>query len=116
MLNLTPLEREILDHRLAVPDAIADGLAGEYPDDAVGAVCGLLAAGDYAGAVEVSRTVTYAVLRDAVDGSTYAATVADAVDNHEATPQRYAAVCRAGRSLAEKVGRLTGERVRFPEQ
>ena len=72
MLKLTTLERKILDHRLDVPDAIADAMAEcELDLTQLGTVVSLLLNGEYDKAEELNKTLAHAVLQEAVEGSTY---------------------------------------------
>jgi len=115
MLNLTEMEQRILNHRLEVPDAIADAIeAGE--DDEVGAVCDKLIAGDLDGANAIDADLTKYVLADAVEGSTYLACADGALSGGETTPQKYGAECRVGRSLAKKISAYVGQALRIPER
>lgn len=107
-LKLTPLELDILNHRLAVADALAEVLEGDYHKDDVVAVADLLAKGDLAAALRVSKVLVYDVLDDAVAGSTYLGSASSQ------SPQKQAAIYRAGESLACKVGCYIGRKLVYP--
>lgn len=118
-IDLTPSESDVLNHRLEVPDCLADALAEDYHPEDVEEIAGHLLARDYAAAVAISQKITHAVLADCVNGSTYAAaaysrgyTMADKDNSAQAAAWR--AAVRAGRSLAKKVSALIGEPVAFP--
>lgn len=106
VLKLTPLEREILNHRLEVPDAIADALMDndDYSlneEDIENAINKLYRGGD------AETDIEKLVLWDCVDGSTYGAR------SDEITHQKQAAIDRAGDSLARKVSAVIGKDVYF---
>ena len=115
---LTFLEFDILKHRLSVPDCIAQALGSDDPDnpegyhpDDVDAVCRLLHDGDFGAALNVGELITFEVLADAVNGSTFYC-ASESYD--DPSDQKLSAIARAGRSLAEKVAELTGIEVTFP--
>ena len=118
-MKLTYLEADILLHRLSVPDCIAEALADTYGFD-VGTVA------DTAEAIE--RVVSSSplltaelldlphaveVLIDAVDGSTYEAAAEGELEDGLMTLREFRRIGRAGRSLAEKIGRFVGRDVVF---
>lgn len=110
-ISLTPLEQEILQHRLDVPDAICDGLGGHgWHQEDVAAVVELVAAGNWDEACAICKPIACAALKDAVDGSTY---YGAAIGN--TSEQEMARILRAGNSLARKVAALIGERVIYPD-
>ena len=105
--SLTATEREIIVHRLEVPDAIADVLGEEYDPGAVADAIDRLSAG-----ADATSDVERAVLAECVAGSTY---YAAAVSDETLSPQKLDAILRVGRALARKVGDYTGQAVRFPD-
>lgn len=119
MTRLTKLQREILNHRLAAPDVIFSVLwddGHDFDAEAVDDACRHLMAGDDLQAAfdrsvaDCGRAVTEAVLRDAVEGSTWVGTI-----DGLASPNSVAAACRAGNQLAKIVGRMIRENLIFPE-
>lgn len=107
--SLKPLERDILKHRLS-GGTISEVLAEEgYAEQDVEEVEAMLLKGNYASAYARDKDIANAVLQDAVEGNTYLGS-ASAESN-----QKQAAIYRAGESLAEKVGRLIGKKVTFPD-
>jgi hypothetical protein len=114
MLKLTELEREIVRHRLEVPDAIIECLPEYHPAD-VEAVIDAMYADKFDDAKAISEGIVKAVLFDCVDGSTFGAAAYGAYSSGEITHQRYIAICVAGSKLARKVSELVGKRVVFPE-
>ena len=118
MLTLTKLERDILNHRLEVPDAICEALNADttedlerwHPDD-VDDVCECFLNGEFQKGFDVSEMLAKEVLVDAVEGSTYfGAAIADQSD------QKKAAIAKAGKSLADKVDFIVerDEPIEFP--
>ena len=72
-LNLTDTEWRILEHRLQVPDAIADTLQDDgiaHPTD-VHIIAELLQVGDWRAADAHSERITQEVLFDAAEGCTW---------------------------------------------
>ena len=108
-LNLTPLESEILRHRLECPDGIADALEMDF--NLAHEVCkSLLESGFLATLGGGASSVIHAVLADAVEGSTYYG-----ASKHNDSDQKLAAISRAGNSLAAKIGKLVGRELSYPE-
>lgn len=107
VLNLTPLEREILNHRLEAPDCIAECLDAET--ESVDRIAAEFIKGNFNAGFAIDRTLAEKILEDAVDGSTY---LGAAIDN--VSPQRERAIYRVGCSLAQKVSELIGRRVSYP--
>jgi len=111
-VKLTKLEQQILEHRLGEADCIAESIGW----DTVSVI--------RSAAKDIQECLPYlltpptdlmgAVLEDAVSGSTYGAASEGAV-GAEITQQKYQAILRAGRSLAEKVGQVLGYEVAWPE-
>lgn len=116
--KLTRHEREILNDRLAQGDCIAEVLSednaepGEafYAPEETEAVADLLLKGDVSGAVALNRDLCAAVLVNSVEGSIYAAVLR----GKPSLRRKYAAACKAGCSLASKVGEYVGREIRFP--
>ena len=99
-MKFTPLEREIVTHRLEVPDCIAEVL--EEDEDVVTDVCDKL--------IEVIKqpfrasTLTrlqQLVLIDAIDGSTYEALAEGAADNGQLTKVQLLAVRNSAANLQD---------------
>jgi hypothetical protein len=113
-MKLTPLQREILRHRLEVPDAIGDSLENSYDFDAAqleaafelgpDRVLARIEAGDYP-----ANDVETAILMDLVQNSTYYV-----CGKAEASRQYQSAVERAGKQLAEMVSAQVGCEIYFP--
>jgi hypothetical protein len=108
-IKLSPLQAEILSHRLEVPDALADAL--ERSTEQVEAACEELLR------LAKSRTIVWdalnslsrEVLIDAVEGSTYYG--ASSAGEH---PRQLANISKAGDSLADKLAKVSGQPVYFP--
>lgn len=104
MISLTLFEREILDHRLEVPDAIADAIERDF--DVVDESCRHLR---YDTIHWVIRPIDRLVLEDAVSGSTYAAAAS------QGSHQLQSETRRSGPNLAKKISKLIGKDVDFPD-
>ncbi len=100
-IRLTSLETIILDHRLTVPDALADALEEEFPnaEGNITDIADVLFLRDWAKAISINENIAKAVLADAVNGSTYYAL--------SITEYELNAIYRAGVSLANKVENFT---------
>lgn len=111
LAGLTPLESEILAHRLEVPDCIGDALEGEIDEDApLTDVCNMLLRGDVDKARGAFGTeLVYLVLADAVESSCYLGAA-----KHNVSDAQLRAIRRATESLADKVGTLIGKRLIAP--
>lgn len=109
--KLSPAERRAILHRLEVPDAIAEALA-ECESEAIAREAGTYsdefrrAAVNVAGRIErgainiaALSDLERAVLKDAIEGSTYVGQFDPAWDK----PQRIAAASRTLRSAADKL-------------
>jgi hypothetical protein len=103
-LKLTKLEREILEHRLEVPDCIAEFLEADF--DEVYAACQQIAAGEISDSPLVRD-----ILADCVEGSTFCGTMIGAVDDGDVTRAQYRAATRAAHSLARKIGAIVGRQL-----
>jgi len=114
----TKLEKEIILHRLHVPDAIADAFHEfDEPDErGVGdAIDLLLKHFEQGGPLpELRGTVAGEVLWDCIDGSTWMAVTNDAAYSGECTRQHAGRTLAAGNKLAAKVAELTGMECSFP--
>lgn len=106
VFTLTPAEWAAIQHRLETPDALADALEDDYARDDVETVASLLLLGEYESAMAVSETLVEAVMVDAIEGSTYAASVLN-------TPLERKALA-ALEHAAEKVGKHYQRRVIAP--
>ena len=120
-IRLTKLEADILKHRLQSPDAICETLSpdenggvGYHTEDTDAAIDALLR--NFPGrtletheAEQISPAIAKAVLKDAVEGSTWIGAML-ATESDQKIDQHI----EAGRSLAEKVGVYVGADVEFP--
>jgi hypothetical protein len=105
-LKLTAMETNILHHRLEVPDAICDVLDGQWDLDAIEICCDELIKGNFTRMMRDDPVLCEAVLRDAVEGSTYwACCYSDCQSKLQ-----LANVARACESLARKVGDFLGDK------
>lgn len=96
-LKLTPLQWDILYHRLQVPDAILESLKDErYNEDDLKEVIGYLADGALERAEHLSTEITSAVLDDLITESTWLCSMED-----NAT----------ARDLSEKMSNYLGHKV-----
>ena len=109
-MKLTPLEKDILNHRLEVPDSIIDALTDNDADEFgnwhpvdIEYVAERLLAGEFKDAIYHNEAITHAVLIDAVEGSTYWA-VADGAGK---SSQKIGSIIKAGQSLAVKIQEFT---------
>lgn len=120
---LTKLQKEIIQHRLDVPDCIEDAFCDvaegdemEYTPDQV--ADGIAELQDFLNKNKdlsmITSKCTLDVLHDCVDGSTYGAAEYSAFDDGEVSQQRYNSVCKALDQLAEIVFKLTGKRPNTP--
>ncbi len=106
-MELTRLEREILGHRLEVPDcieeALNDGSGHESfaPED-IDHVCELLLGEQFQEALDSSQRITTEVLIDCVEGSTYLATMSCESN------RRVSCAIKAAEHLARKVEKFLG--------
>lgn len=107
-IKLTGLQYDILEHRLEVPDALADAL--DEPPATVAHCCDLLLMGLTAKHLDTQYVeLTYPslhkkVLADCIEGSTYCAW----------EEGRTRAIVQAGERLAEKIGMYVGRELIFP--
>lgn len=118
--ELSEKQRDIINHRLEVADAIvevmSEGDEGYHPND-VKAVVDLLYNGDWAEAQKASGLMVADILRDCVEGSTLPALYADACENGEILNSQYQRLIREGDELAEKIREVDPcdrEPVKFP--
>lgn len=103
-MRFTPMEWEIIDHRLGVPDAIAEALEEDFPGvhpdtimDRCYAICMCGCVPD-----DLDDKLSRYIIWDCVDGSTFMDGVDDAYPD-ELTQQKVAAYRRAMNSLERKV-------------
>lgn len=110
-LGLTPIELEVLHHRLSASDAIVESMMDTYTPEGeplyaqadIENIIDHLQNGDLTEARRCSDVITADVLRDCVAGNTIAALAAEAHDNAEITHLRFDKIIDAGRSLAKKI-------------
>lgn len=98
-----PAEREVLLHRLRTPAAVAAALHDRFDEDAVCDAVRRLETQVRNGFARVGTAVEEAVLRDAIEGSTYLAVSAEAAEAGKITTRKLAAINRSTRSVVEKV-------------
>ena len=109
LLGLTPGEWEAIKHRLESdcipevlsPDNAEDGAFSYHPEDTELVIDELLA-GRIDSALAHSEAITHAVLRDAIEGSVWAAGA------YGESTQRYTASCKALAGAAAKVEKFIG--------
>lgn len=106
MPTFTKLETEIIQHRLGVPECIADALE-EYSREDVEAECFNLQRGIVE--FDLTQLLHRDILAECVEGSTF---YGAAVGNE--TPQKLASIERACESLADKVSKALGRKIIFP--
>lgn len=110
-MKLTKTQIDIIEHRLEVPDAIADAI-----DDSLEQIGACLNDDEFAAAVEAIRktirtdfdrlqldNIEWMILEDAVMGSTYVDMADDAVSMQEITPQKAAGIANSYENLLEKL-------------
>lgn len=114
-MKLTKLEKDILLHRLSVPDCIHEALTGSDEssdmqlDEVATICCKLINSVTHCLLPEQLDAHECAVLADAVDGSTWIGTMIG-----EESDAKIARHARAGDALAEKVSSIVGFEVYFP--
>jgi hypothetical protein len=110
MRKLTKLETEIFLHRLSAPDSIVEVLEEDgYHTSDIEAVIAKLAKGELAGAEQINKQLSDAVLIETVEGSTFfGSSLMDQSD------QRQRSILRAGNSLAAKIGEYVGRDIEYP--
>ena len=99
-MRLTPIQVAIVKHRLEIPDAIYECLNDTYDDqfdyeDVCDAAEYLAEAIEEPIDYDALTNVERQVLKDAIEGSTYADAADDAVSNREMSYQEAAAIRRA---------------------
>jgi len=115
VLRLTALEREIIRHRLVLPECIAEAL----DDDAenIGLLCdqlNVLIDGDLE---DISSEnchdpfMAREVLAECLEGSTYCGTSISAEGGGEISPQKLRAVIRTAEALASKLSPFIGREI-----
>jgi len=107
LLGVTAKEWECIQHRLEVPDALAEVL-DQYDEADVCHIADLLWAGRWDDAVGQDREIAEAVLADAVEGSTYAAAVS------QDDGRTYSAACKALIGAWSKVKAFLGRDLERP--
>ena len=112
MSFFTKSEWRILEHRLEVPDAIADAISDsdEYDYEEVFSRAEKL----LRGSIKNFNSLDLAILRDCCEGSTFFCNAEDAVALGEISKGDLLASYRAAISLENKVGALIGSRVLIP--
>jgi len=120
-IKFTKTESEIVLHRLAVPDAIADAIEDRtnQPRDIIEWEAGILSQiikGDLPGQLEWEElSVTEQnILIDAAEGSTFFADMDDAVACRALSQGKALAYHRAADSLEKKLSAASGLTVRIP--
>lgn len=108
MLSLTRTEQDAIDHRLNVPDALAEVFDEEWHEQDVYDVCDLLLRRDIDKAMDINGQLVKDILADCVEGSTWVAAVSDA------EPWRYAKAIRELRGAANKVAAFVGRELDVP--
>lgn len=120
-INFTPAEWRVIEHRLAVPDAIADALTdaeeGEEPvlpvhrDEVADAALNMSGPD-----VTLVDDIDLEVLRDAIEGSTVPYATKDAIHYGAENEVRQAHSTRRNfKSIERKFGEATGVAVHFPK-
>lgn len=115
-MNLNPTEKELLQHRLDVPDALADALEEEFSHPYVEECARVLAK-----ALRTSADLDFsklsacqlALLKDCIEGSTFFADAEDAVAAGTTTRSQLMHWQKAAHSLERKFAAL-GHKVNFP--
>lgn len=112
LLQLTPLEWEVMEHRLDVEDCLIDALCDDddgFDRDDTAAVIELLQQGEWEQALDVEPDIAVEVLCDCVNGSTFFGCA-----EHNVSEQKLNAIIKAGESLADKVEAWSGKSCVFP--
>jgi hypothetical protein len=120
-INFTPAEWQVIEHRLAVPDAIAEALTdaeeGEEPalpvhrDEVADAALNMSGP-----VVTLVDDIDLEVLRDAIEGSTMPAITLDAIElSGESTEEAWGRNTRRHfKAIERKFEAATGIEARFP--
>ena len=120
-INFTPAEWQVIEHRLAVPDAIADALTeaedGEEPTLPVHRDEVADAAKTMSGpVVTLIDDIDLEVLRDAIEGSTVPYATKDAIQyGAEDEAKQARSTRRHFKSIERKFGEATGVAAHFPK-
>lgn len=119
-INFTPAEWRVIEHRLAVPDAIADALTdaeeGEEPVLPVHRDEVADAARDMIGPdVTLVDDIDLEVLRDAIEGSTMPYLVFDLFHGTEDEARYARSRQRNFKTIERKFAEATGVEARFPK-
>lgn len=118
--HFTPLEWEIIEHRLEIPDCIVECIASEDPEDQkyhpddVYLVAECLLKKDWLSAYAHSAEITAAVLEDAINGSTFFGSIDLAVAEGDITQQKMNAYVRAANSIMKKFEAAYDQAVSLP--
>ena len=116
-MKLTALERDILNHRLELPEAICETLEIEdtYTKITVHEICNHIMCDHLDYALEEDRGLTYDILCDCVECSTYyGATKSWSQLDEGELNKLLKKIKRAGYYLAKKITQLTGRPLEFP--
>jgi hypothetical protein len=122
----TKAEIEILEHRLAVPDALCDALTDYHPDDepvqskwhpedvmfAIAKVEQRLKNDNWLGIAD--EPIEAAVLRDCIEGSTWAGVHEGAFNDREISQQKFSAILRQMESVGRKISELLNCKIHVP--
>jgi hypothetical protein len=106
-MQLTPLEYEIVAHRLTVPECIAECLPDYHPEDVADCCESLLDVLRCGLKLDAASLLVRDVLIDCVEGSTYCG----CANGGGVSAQKLAAIHRAAESLARKVAKFTGRKL-----
>ena len=80
-----------------------------YAEEDIEAICDCLIRGDLKASCDINDAITKAVLEDAVTGSTYYGAAIAGV-----SPQQLTTIGRAGKRLADKIGKFIGRKIEYP--
>ncbi len=117
-IAFTQSEIDILDHRLQVPDAIADALESDFPhtgdvQDLVRQLCHYVKIDRAIEAVALPE-LEKAILADALEGSTFFASSEDALALGEISRGQLLNWHNAANSLEQKISNLLGRNIHIP--
>ncbi|CAH2606313.1 conserved protein of unknown function (plasmid) [Rhodovastum atsumiense] len=123
-VQLTLAEAELLEHRLSIPDCIADAI-GDYREDEDGnevpcpwtrdqieaSTRGLLAQVESRRCIDLTDDLAVEIAEDCMSGSTFFADIDDAVATGELTKEQAAAYRSAAKSLCRKLSKAAGRKL-----
>ena len=112
-MGITKVEAEILEHRLEVPDCLAEALEIKYED--AFEICDRLL--EMVQARMLPRKldgVEAEVLADVINGSTMYALSETAAEEGEITKREFREICKAGKRMAIEIEGITGISTEFP--